>query len=157
MICGPAFGGRLRGAHRSAKAAARLPFHTRRAIRSSISDGGCFIRLATSRNLVASTASCCGLEEFGEVPGDEADLSGALAHYCRIFQIAADRDLPRSVDELARRLEEAAGNSVRPAGQAFPQRQYFRAGDRHPFAVDWVEAAQSVAKDQQTLWETAQL
>jgi hypothetical protein len=46
-------------------------------------------------------------EEFGEVPVDEAELGRALARYCRMLQIAADRHLPGDVDELARRLESA--------------------------------------------------
>jgi len=42
-----------------ARAKLRLPCQTRSAIRGWSRTGGCFIRLATSRNRVASTASRC--------------------------------------------------------------------------------------------------
>src|SRR5580704_5530580 len=91
--------------------------------------------------------------EFLQVPVDEPYLSGSRTLDRGMLQIAADRDLPRHVDESARRLEEAAGYPLRAGREAVAQREGFHAGDRHALTIDRIEAAQRVAKREKTFGE----
>src|SRR5580700_10685562 len=82
------------------------------------------------------------LEEFRDVPVDETHLRRTLALDARMLQIVAHGDLPGSIDKPAGCLEETARNSRRACRQALAQGQRFGADDRHPLAVNGIEAAQ---------------
>jgi hypothetical protein len=90
-------------------------------------------------------------EQLGDVPIEEAQRRRAFAMYARVLQIAADSDLPRDVDEAVGGPEESARNVICAGRQALAQGEGFHDGDRHPLAVDRIEAAQGVAIHQKTL------
>src|ERR1700731_3914668 len=51
-------------------------------------------------------------EQLGDVPIEEAQRRWAFALYARVLQIAANRDLPRDVDEAVGSPEESARKVV---------------------------------------------
>ena len=97
-----------------------------------------------------------GSEHALQVHIRESEGQRPAASHLGKGEVAADRQIPSLVDHLAGRAEEPASKRVIPELEAAPQLLRLQRRDRHPLAVQRIEACDGVTDDQQAGWETPQ-